>query len=63
MHYKDFTNKCNRSLHSEYNTMQTNAIVEDRAATAFFIWPQYIIRKWNGEPILEQIVYSGIANL
>ena len=30
MHYKDFTNKCNRSLHSEYNTMQTNAIVEDR---------------------------------
>ena len=30
MHYKDLPNKCNRSLYSEYNTMQTNALVEDR---------------------------------
>ena len=56
MHYKDFTNKCNRSLHSEYNTMKTNATVKIHLLQCF-------IHAKNTRFLNDFNVPSGMGNL
>ena len=56
MHVKDFTNKCNRSLHSEYNTMKTNAAVEIHLLQCF-------IHAKNTSFLNDFNVPSGMGNL
>ena len=66
MHYNDLLNKfnCGRQSGDRLRLFYlSSAVSQTRKVDSVLYLAQCVMRKWNGENILKQIVYSAIANL